>query len=208
MNAPTQNSRNEFADPSSISSALLDQIRSRRPDGWRRLVDLYGPTVYCWSRQLGLNDTDAADVVQEVFAAVAVGLARFRRDRPGDSFGGWLRTITRNKVNDHFRRRRGIPNAEGGTDAYRQLLEHPESFDGSSIQTAKLCTDSLFARRAMDVVRAEFEQSTWDAFWRIVVDGRSPVDVAESLGMSLAAVYQAKSRVLRRLRREMQDSRE
>ncbi len=195
-------------EPSSISSTLLEQIRSQRPDAWRRLVDLYGPTVYRWCRQLGVAGGDAADVVQEVFAAVAGGMARFHRDRPGDSFGGWLRTIARSKVYDHFRRRRGLPVAEGGTTAYRRLLDRPELLDRSSIQTCRLDTDVLFARRAMEAVRVEFEQNTWEAFWRIVVNGRSPADVAAELGMSLPAVYQAKSRVLRRLRRELQDSAE
>lgn len=171
MHASIQDSRNGPADPSSISSTLLDQIRYRRPDAWRRLVDLYGPTVFRWTRQMGVSSSEAADVVQDVFAAVAAGVRRFRRDRQGDSFGAWLRTISRNKVRDYYRRRQGCPDAKGGTSAYRQLLNLPDSFDGSSIQTTRLETDGLFARRAMDVVRAEFEQTTWQAFWRIVVDG-------------------------------------
>lgn len=231
------------AEPSTISSTLLDRIRARRPDAWQRLVDLYGPVVYRWCRQLGVGSADAADCVQEVFAAVAAGIGQFHRDRPGDSFGAWLRTITRSKVADHFRRRQGRPDAEGGTTAYQQLLNLPQarektssrdisappnsmqpnpapadasandaaargSAQTDSLHSRRLEFDAKFARRVLDAVRAEFEPRTWEAFWRIVVDEQSPADVAAAMGMTLPAVYKAKSRVLQRLRRELADSNE
>jgi len=208
MDPRIEGNRGVAAEPSSVSSTLLYQIRARQPEAWQRMVHLYGPVVYRWCRQLGVGSADAADVVQEVFAAVAAGVRKFRRNQQEGSFGAWLRTITRHKVCDHFRRRQGRPNAEGGTDAYRQLLNQPESLEESSALSQRLETDRLFARRVLDVVRAEFENTTWDAFWRIVVEGQSPAEVAEALGLSLAAVYKAKSRVLLRLRREVKDSME
>jgi RNA polymerase sigma-70 factor, ECF subfamily len=84
-------------DASSISTTLLEQIRVRQPEAWERLVDLYGPVVFHWCRQSGLTTSDAADVVQEVWMAVARNVAGFRREQPGDSFRGWLWTITRNE---------------------------------------------------------------------------------------------------------------
>jgi RNA polymerase sigma-70 factor (ECF subfamily) len=200
--------RQGAAEPSSISSTLLDQLRVRQPEAWQRLVYLYGPVVYRWCRQLGVAKADAADVVQEVFAAVAAGAAGFHRDRPEHSFGAWIRTIARNKVYDHFRRRRGCLEAEGGTAAQQRWLDLAESADGSLSLDAPLAVDAQFVRRALEVVRAEFEARTWDAFWRIVVDGQSPAEVAAATGLSLAAVYQAKSRVMRRLRREVKESKE
>lgn len=194
------------SDPSSISSTLLDRIRARRPDAWERLVDLYGPVVYRWCRQSGLGPEDAADVVQDVFAAVATHVGGFRRDRPGDSFGGWLRTITRNKIRDHYRRRRGTPQAQGGTEAHEQLAqvgEPPEPSDPSAATDNGL--DAWLSRRGLELVRAEFENRTWEAFRRTAVEGQSPAHVAEDLGMTVPAVYQAKSRVLRRLRQELDE---
>jgi RNA polymerase sigma-70 factor, ECF subfamily len=190
------------AGPSSISTTLLERVRARRPDAWQRLVDLYGPVVYRWCRQLGVNQSDAPDIVQDVFAAVAADIGRFRRDRPGDSFGGWLRTITRHRVYDHFRRRQGQPGADGGTSAYQRLLNLAETEDESST-APPVEKEPRFSRRVLELLRAEFEPRTWDAFWRIVVDGQPPAEVAAALGMSLPAVYQAKSRVLRRLRQEL-----
>jgi len=208
MDVRSDGSRYGAAEPDSISSTLLDQIRARRPEAWQRLVDLYGPVVYRWCRQLGIGRADAADAVQEVFAAVAAGAGRFRRETPEHSFGAWLRTITRSKVCDHFRRRRGLRDAEGGTDAQQRLLNLPESDDDSRSLSAPLATDTRFVHRALDVVRAEFEPRTWDAFWRIAIDGQSPAETAAAMRLSLSAVYQAKSRVLRRLRRELRDSSE
>jgi RNA polymerase sigma-70 factor (ECF subfamily) len=234
MDVRSDASRYGAAEPSSISSTLLDQIRARRPDAWQRLVDLYGPVVYRWCRQMGVGRVDAADVVQEVFAAVAGGAGRFRRETPEQSFGAWLRTVTRSKVCDHFRRRRGLLDAEGGTDAQQRLLNLPEkekgtgtfcrngpsgashkrclspfpSADDSRSLSASLTPDSRFVQRALEVVRAEFEPRTWDAFWRVAIDGQSPAETAEAMRLSLSAVYQAKSRALRRLRRELRDSAE
>lgn len=189
-------------DPGSISSTLLQRVKQQRPEAWERLVDLYGPIVYRWCRQSGLRREDAADVVQEVFRAVARQIGSFRRDRPGDSFTGWLGTITRNKVRDHFRRGQDRPDARGGTDAQVQLQQIPEPPDFSEA-TSRQEVHSLLSRRALDLVRAEFENRTWEAFWRATVDGQTAAHIAEDLGMTVNAVYKAKSRVLRRLRREL-----
>jgi RNA polymerase sigma-70 factor (ECF subfamily) len=189
-------------EPSSISSTLLERVRARRPESWQRLVDLYGPVVYRWCRQLGVSQADAADLVQEVFAAVHNGLDGFRHDRPSDSFGAWLRTITRHRVYDHFRRRQGEASADGGTEAYQRLLG-VEAIEDESTPAPSVEQEGGFSRRLLELVRGEFESRTWDAFWRIVVDGQPPAEVAAALNMSIPAVYKAKSRVLRRLRQEL-----
>lgn len=188
--------------PSSISSTLLERVQARRPEAWRRLVDLYGPVVYRWCRHSHVSPEDAADLTQEVFQAVAAGVEKFQRQGSGDSFGAWLGTITRNKVRDHYRRRRGLPEACGGTRAQEQLQQFPEPPDFSE-EGSRLCGDGSFSHRALELVRAEFENHTWEAFHQTAVQGRKPADVAEDLGMSKAAVYKAKSRVLRRLRQEL-----
>src|SRR5262249_14847420 len=75
------------------SLTLLQRARARQPAAWERLVALYAPLVLHWCRRAGLGDADAADVFQEVFRSVSEHLNEFRRDRPGDTFRGWLRTI-------------------------------------------------------------------------------------------------------------------
>src|SRR5437764_23519 len=90
---------------SSSRPTLLERLRAGQAGAWERLAELYGQTVYVWCRRAGVSEADAADVSQEVFTAVARTVADFRRERPGDSFRGWLWTITQNKVRDHWRRR-------------------------------------------------------------------------------------------------------
>jgi RNA polymerase sigma-70 factor (ECF subfamily) len=182
----------------STSHTLLERIRVRDADAWRRFVHLYGPTIFEWARRASLQPQDAADVTQEVFQAVAQTVAKFRRDRPGDTFRGWLRTITQNKIRDYFRARPQY--AVGGPFVEEQLaklaIEEPTG-RGPSASVAEL------SQRALDLIQAEFETSTWQAFLRTAVAEQSAADVARELGLSIAAVHKAKSRVLQRLRREL-----
>ena len=192
--------------PSSISSTFLEQLRARRPEAWQRLVDLYGPVTYRWCRRSNLTAEDAADVVQEVLAAVMVHLPDFRRERREDSFSGWLAAITRNKVREHYRRRQGKAEARGGSTAQRQMAEIPQPPEPSaeSIQPDAQSAACL-SRRVLETIRAEFETRTWEAFWRVSVGEESPAHVASDLGISAAAVYMAKYRVLRRFRQVLAD---
>ena len=187
----------------SVTPSLLLRLRARDGTAWQQLVTLYAPEVYAWARKAGLAPEDAADVQQEVFGAVAQSLDRFRRERPGDSFRGWLYGITRFKIRDVWRRRHGQPQARGGTTAQERLQAVPtdESIDAATgIHSAGDASGVL--RRALEILRTEFAEHTWQAFWRIAVEGQSAADVATALGMSLGAVYVAKSRVLHRLREE------
>jgi RNA polymerase sigma-70 factor (ECF subfamily) len=189
--------------PGSTSTSLLQRLRAQEPAAWERLCQLYGPLVYRWARSSGLQDTDAADVVQEVFRAVAGRLDHFHRDCPTDSFRGWLWGITKNKLRDHFRARAGNPIGAGGTDAQQQLLEVPETPPDSTSDS--LSPDAVLVHRALALIQVEFEERTWKAFWRSAVDGQAAADIAKELGMTPRAVRQAKYRVLRRLRQELRD---
>jgi RNA polymerase sigma-70 factor (ECF subfamily) len=185
----------------STSMTLLERIRGRDEDAWRRLLHLYAPLVNRWCGLKGIRGQDADDIQQEVFRAVAAGLDNFRRDRAGDTFRGWLRGITHYKVVDHFRRRAAQPEAQGGTDARRALeqVANTEIPDDSEEEVGGLY------RRALELVRGEFEERTWTAFWRAAVEGHDPADIAADLGVTPAAVRKAKSRVLLRLRQELGD---
>ena len=203
MSDPFDPARPDAGDnPSSTSLSLLERLKRRDPEGWRRHVHLYGPLIYRWCRRGRLQPEDAADVTQEVFRTVAVRIGDFRRERPGDSFRGWLWTITRYKIGDHLRRLHRQPNAAGGSDAQEGLLHLPEQLPDDEDAAADF---SGLVRRAMDLVRVEFGDRTWQAFWRTTVEGHAPKDVAAELGVTPDAVRMAKSRVLRRLREELPD---
>jgi RNA polymerase sigma-70 factor (ECF subfamily) len=188
--------------PASVTpSSLLERLRSPNDAAaWDRLLALHGPTVEDWCRRAGLSAEDAADVCQEVFRAVARGIATFRRDRPGDSFRGWLYATTRRRLLDHRRQAGREPRAAGGTDAQDRMLELPAHEPPASGGTAGGAR--VLYEQCVRLIRAEFEERTWRAFWLVTVDGRAVGEVAAALGMSHGAVYIAKSRVLKRLRTE------
>ncbi len=192
-------------DSSSTSRSLIKRAQSLDPEAWRRLCDVYGPLVYRWVRAKGLQITDAADVGQEVFLTVAAKIGEFRRDRPGDTFRGWLWTITYHKLGDHFRTRSNKPLATGGSTARLHLNSQADeaSFDLSAADDNDAECEIL--HRTLAQIRGEFEPRTWDAFWRTTADGRSIEQTADELSLSPGAVRQAKYRVLRRLRDEMKD---
>ena len=189
---------------SSISSSLLERIKANDADAWHRLAHLYTPMVYGWARQSELQPADASDLAQEVFQSVATNIASFRREKPSDSFRGWLWTITRNKVRDHFRSLAKQPEATGGSEALRRINEIPESPPDDSTSGQKKPTADL-ARRALEMMKTDFEEQTWRAFWRTTVEDESPADVATDMGVTVWTVYKARSRVLQRLREEFGD---
>lgn len=179
------------------SLSLLDQLRSGRADGWDRFVHLYAPLVYGWCRSGGLKPEESHDVCQDVFAAVARSIERFQQDQAGASFRRWLKTITLNRCRDLRRKR--TEQAQGGTkglDFFAGLPEPPTLADPKTDQVER----HFLLSRATEMVRDEFEEKTWKAFWQVVVDCRKPADVAADLGMSAGAVRIAKCRVLAKLR--------
>jgi RNA polymerase sigma-70 factor, ECF subfamily len=184
----------------STSTSLLHRSQAREPDAWERLVSLYTPLVRHWCRQAGASAQDIADISQDIFATVSTKLPTFRADRPGTTFRAWMRGVARLKLMEHVRHR-GQP-AVGGTSTRKRLeqvaappdlLELSEGPD----ELTQLC------QRALTMVRHEFEERTWTAFWRVAVEEQATADVATESGISPAAVRQAKSRILRRLKEEI-----
>ena len=172
------------------------------PERWSRLVALFGPVVYRWCRSSGVREADAPDLVQEVFSSVAKGIGRFQRSKEEGSFRSWLATVTRNKVRDHFRQVARQQVAAGGTAALQQISEQAEELESTICAEG---AESSIMRQALTQVEAEFEPGMWRAFWLSAIDGKGAQEVAELTGLSTASVYQAKSRVLRRLRRYLSE---
>ncbi len=149
--------------------SLIERLKASQSDAWRQLADLYGPLVYYWCRRYGLQPQDAADVFQEVFAAVFQNICQFRHDPGRGRFRGWLWTITRNKIQDHFRARDHRQRAEGGTEALRRMADLPEHLPEPPSDPNERREDNALLQRALQAIKAEFEPRTWDAFWRVVV---------------------------------------
>jgi RNA polymerase sigma factor (sigma-70 family) len=178
-------------------ASLLVRLRDPNDGGaWRQFVQIYGPVVYGFARRRGVQDADAADLMQEVLRSMMTSARRLDYDPSRGSFRGWLFTVTRNKLLDlREKQRRG--QGAGGTSAQEMLEQQPARVDES-------LWDEEFRRHlfsvAADQVKGEFEEKTWRAFWASAVDGKKPQEVAAALGITVGAVYIAKSRVQARLK--------
>jgi len=179
--------------------SLLVRIRDARDEqAWRQFVEIYAPLVDHYGRKHGLQPADAADLAQEVLQVVASVAGRFEYDPQRGSFRGWLFTVTRNKLRRLLARQRRQPRATGDSGV-RGLLEQqpsPESDEADWNREHQRRVFSWAARR----IRGSFRDSTWKAFWQTAVEDRPAQAVAEELGVTIGAVYIAKSRVLARLR--------
>ena len=190
---------------SPTSPTLLARIAAKDPAAWKSLVDLYGPLVLYWIRRQGLSEHDAADVLQDVFAGVATSIARFRHDQ-GGSFRGWLWVITRNHLARFFRHRAENVQAVGGTDAWLKLAELAQALsDDPDEHTERTELNELY-QRGLNVVRSEFENRSWQIFWRTAVDQVPTAAVAAEFEITANSVRQTKSRILRRLRQVLGES--
>lgn len=185
------------------SPSLLDRVKIRAPGAWERFVDVYAPLVYRWCRRAGVRADDAPDVLQEVFLAVATHIEQFHSDQPGDTFRGWLWTITRHKTQDYLRGEKHQAKARGGSSAEERLYRSPDRLPSSAEADWSSAEEAALAQRVVELIRPEVEDRTWRAFWRLAVDGQPGLEVADELGMSLRAVYQAKYRVLQRIHQEL-----
>jgi RNA polymerase sigma-70 factor (ECF subfamily) len=180
------------------SLTLLQRLRQPGAQrDWERFVLLYTPLLYNWACRLGLQDADAADLVQDVFVLLLRRLPEFTYD-PGRSFRGWLRTVLTNKWRERVRARAAsIPLADAPG------AQEPAGPDPSEAECEAEFQRQL-AVRALKLMQAHFQPTTWKACWEFVVCGRPAAAVARELNISVNAVYLAKGHVLRRLRQEFE----
>jgi len=177
--------------------SLLERLRQPfEPAAWERFVSLYAPLIFSWGRRVGLQEPDAADLVQEVFVTLLQVLPAFSYDRH-KSFRRWLRALTLNKWRNARQKweNRMVKGQAGGLEDVAGENELEALWEAEYQQ--------FLAGRALSLMRADFQETSWRACWEIVVAGRCAADVAADLGLTVGAVYAAKFRVLDRLRREL-----
>ncbi len=190
-------------DEPSTHVSLLLRAQAGSGDGWAMLVQVYGPIVYRWIRGCGIQPADAADVMQETFLAVMGALPRFDVTVANSTFRGWLWTIARNKLRDRQRRQAAVKIIDG-SEAARLMDAASDNLVDQDDPPSSFDDDVTLARsQALELLRTSFDARSWRMFWDTAIVGRAASDVAEEMGVSPWAVYKAKSRVLQRLRCEL-----
>ena len=182
-------------------ATLLVRLRDVRDErAWEEFVEIYAPLVYRYARRRGLQDADAADVTQDVLRAAARTMPAFEYDPTRGRFRSWLFTVARNEITDLLARGgRGA-----GDTAVRELIDNQPDRAAADEETWEREYEQRLFQWAAERVRAGFQESTWQAFWKTAVEGESPQAVAEQLGISVGAVFIAKSRVISQLKAEVE----
>lgn len=190
-----------MSSPSVTRATLLFKIRDPSDRAaWNDFVQLYAPLIHAYGMHRGLQDADAADLVQEVLRRVMRSMAQFQYDRERGTFRGWLYTITRNEIRKMAERR--ARQATGSGDTHIQgLLEQAPTAAADDDWNREYRWNAF--RWAADRVRHEFRDATWQAFSRTVIDGQDVAAVAKHLKLSPGAVYIARSRILARIKQEL-----
>lgn len=178
------------------SPTLLARLRQpNQPEAWSRFLHLYAPLLLYWARRQGFQDADAQDLVQEVLVKLVRELPAYEQGRM-QSFRAWLFRVTVNQCRDYRRRKatRTLPGADGlSTVSAHDALSELEEMEYRT----------LLVRRGLETIRPDFHEATWKAFTRVMVEGRSPAEVAAELNLSVNAIFLARHRVLARLRQEL-----
>ncbi|MGO9470847.1 MAG: sigma-70 family RNA polymerase sigma factor [Isosphaeraceae bacterium] len=172
---------------------------------WCEFFKSYDSLIRSWCRGYGLDDGTLEDLRQQIWIELADRIRTYQYD-PGRTFRGWLRQFCHSREVDLLRKR--------GTESVRFLDDQPadafllavgaiggEEHEEPESESRR----SLLLRQAEQVqhaVKQRVEPQTWQAFWRIAIDGCSIRETANDMGMSYAAVFAAHKRVGRMLRAE------
>ena len=181
----------------STSLSLLKRLRTSNDDqAWKRFVNLYAPLIFHWGKSQNLSADDASDLVQEVMQILVVKMREFQYD-PDKRFRGWLRTITANKANDIHRRNNARPTVHH--DPSLQAIVTADQADLFAEDEYR----KFLAHRAMELMKSEFDQVSWQACYQHLIEGKKADQIAAELGITPNMVYLAKSRILARIREEL-----
>lgn len=185
----------------STNSSLLLRIREPQDEvAWSTFVQLYTPLIYQFARKRGLQDADAKDVTQEVLTQVAKSIRTFQYDPQRGRFRGWLGKLVRQAIYRHAQKAaRAARGAGDDTDAF-----DPADLEGEADAAWIEEFNRHIYHRALERIRGEFNDESWQAFDLVWLQDRRPSDVAQQLERKVEWVYKAKFKILRRLKQEVE----
>src|SRR5262249_11814678 len=181
--------------------SLLFRVQTGEENAWKDLTDLYRPLILGWLNRQGVPASDLDDLAQEVLLKVVKHLPTFQHSGRRGGFGACVRTMVWSPATDYWHAADAGPMGQGGSGAAAALqqLEDPDSDLNRQWDEEH---DRYVLNCLLDLVQEEFEPTTLAAFRRLALDGASGAEAAQELGLSVAAVYVAKARVLQRIRQE------
>lgn len=191
--------------PDTQASLVLRLKNHTDADAWREFSQIYQPVVYRMIRNRGFQPADASEISQEMLLSVAKAINGWDPNRQKGSFRGWLFKIARNEMIDFLKHKHRRTVSGGGTDFLRRMNEAPDPRTPDSADFDHEYHRQVYHRAAKHV-RSRVTDSTWEAFQRTAVDGEAVPTVAADLGLSVSAVYVARSRVMKQLQQRVKQS--
>ncbi|MDA8563344.1 sigma-70 family RNA polymerase sigma factor [Mariniblastus sp.] len=193
-----------MTDPNLTRASLIFRLKDHDDhDAWKQFLDLYGQTIFQFVRSRGLQDADAADLMQEVFKRVGNAIGRLEYAKQKGGFRAWLFTITRNCLNSYFKKKQNGISAIGGSSPQIALGQISDEKDELNERWEREFQKQIMLQ-AIEVVRPTSAPNTWAAFEMTAIQNLSMDEVVKSLGMTRGAIYVARSRVTSRLKSEVE----
>ena len=204
--------------PETRISLILRLRECSDVQAWQEFVDIYVPALYRLALRKGLQPVDAEDVTQEILIGVARAVERFTPDRERATFRSWLGTIARNLIADACRRRARLPQVGASSESWPEQLEgsNRASIGSPALEARPVELDEQFESElrlalfghAARLVQQRVQPGTWQAFYRTSVLNQPADQVASELQMSTGTVYVSRCRVLKMMRREVEQLRD
>ena len=185
---------------STTSPSLLCRVKNPldRP-AWNRFVEIYTPLLSHWARYAGVNPEDANDLVQDILVTLINRLQTFDYDK-SKSFRSWLKRIAENRAKNFHRDQARQNHATLSLGATR-----PVAIESNVDLFSQVEYQSYVATRVLELIKSEFSDQDWKAFWMVMMKQLKPQEVANALNISVNSVYLAKSKILSRLRLEARE---
>lgn len=184
--------------PSSISTrtSLVVGLKAISQERWLEFVQVYSPLIRYWVCRDSVPDSALEDVVQECLASFYTSISSFER-QPTKKFRGWLRTIVKRRVADHFR-----GNSKDPMRFLDELNDFPDTLENDAPEESpeEQTAYREAALRACEIVRQTVAEKTWSMFWQSVVEQRPTAEIAREFNTSADNVRVAKYRVLNKLK--------
>jgi RNA polymerase sigma-70 factor, ECF subfamily len=183
--------------------SLIVRIQSPSDDeAWSEFVAIYWPVVYRLARKRGLQDADAEDLSQKIIWAGRRAIRNWEPNPARGKFRFWLATVTRNAILNALTRK--LPDAAVGGTSVRELMEQQTEPDRHVRENLEREYRRSLFRRAAQRIRQDFQNETWNAFWLTTVEGVGVEEAGRKLNKTVGSIYAARSRIMRRLRDEIQ----
>jgi RNA polymerase sigma-70 factor (ECF subfamily) len=183
-----------FTHTTTHASLLARLADGTDPAAWREFHDRYGELIRGFARRRGLQSADCEDVAQEVLLGLSKAMPGFRYDPGKGKFRSYLKTATLRAIFKKSHQKHGTVTLGDIEEATRVA-----DADSDTEEVWEQEWRQYHLRQAMRAVRVEFGQVDRRAFQMYALDGVDARETADALQVSIDRVYQAKSRITKRL---------